>query len=206
MKDDNQLPGSHQKPVKTFEGHNNYITSLATFPDGKRIVTTSEDKTIRIWRLEAGAEIMKWVVKQYVWVLALLKDGKQVVSAEGELPDGIDEDDFDFDPNEVLDWQLWVRDVESGRVVTGPLEGHKSGVMTLDISLDRKVLASGSLDRTVVLWDSSTWQRKGRPSIASDFLRPANSALLPSKISKYGTWTKGSVLLNSRVTTTSIKQ
>ncbi|KIK41191.1 hypothetical protein CY34DRAFT_221553 [Suillus luteus UH-Slu-Lm8-n1] len=163
MKDDKKLPGSHQKPAKTFEGHKHNITSIAAFPDGKRIATASVDKTIRIWRLEDGAEMMKWVMEQHVLALVLLDKGKQVVSAEGETPDGFDEDDFNFDPNKVFVWRLWVRDVESGRVVAGPLEGHTSAVITLDMSPDGETLVSGSYDRTVILWDTSTWQKKGRP-------------------------------------------
>ncbi|KAG1858881.1 quinon protein alcohol dehydrogenase-like superfamily, partial [Suillus subluteus] len=160
MKDGKQLPGSQQKPVKTFEGHKHDITSIATSPDGMRIATGSLDKTIRMWRLEDGAE-MEWVVKQYVSALVISKNGKQVVSAEGELPAGFDEDGFDeddFDENDVLHWQLWVRDVESGRVVAGPLEGHTSIVLTLDISPDGEMLASAeSFSNTVILWDTSTW-------------------------------------------------
>jgi WD40 repeat protein len=165
MKDGKQLPRSHQKPIRTFEGHQDIIRYIATFPDGKRIVTGSLDKTIRIWRLEDGVEMRKWVVKQYVSTLVLLKNGEQVVSAEGELPTRFDEDDFDENDflNEVLDWQLWVRDVESGRVVAGPLEGHTNVVTTLDVSPDGEILASGSYDRTVILWDTSTWKRKGYP-------------------------------------------
>jgi len=165
MKDGKQLPGSHHKAVKIFKGHKESINSIATFPDGKRIATASFDKTIRIWRLEDGTEMTKWVVKQCVTALVLLKNGKQVVSAEGELPARIDEDDFDDNDllNEVLDWQLWVRDVESGRVVAGPLEGHTSWVTALEISPDGEILASGSYDRTVILWDTSTWKRKGHP-------------------------------------------
>ncbi|KAJ8580259.1 WD40 repeat-like protein, partial [Rhizopogon salebrosus TDB-379] len=49
---------------KTFEGHEEMITSIATFPDGKRIATGSVDKTIRIWRLEDGREMRKWVMKK----------------------------------------------------------------------------------------------------------------------------------------------
>jgi WD40 repeat protein len=171
MEGNKQLPGSHQKPVKTFEGHKKEVVSIATFPDGKRIATASLDKTIRIWRLDDGAEMMKWVMKQHVFALVLLDNGKQVVSAEGELPDGDDEDDFHFDPNDLLDWQLWVRDVESGRVVAGPLEGHTSIVITLDISPDEKMLVSGSFDRTVMLWDTSTWQRKGQPIWCGSHIR-----------------------------------
>jgi WD40 repeat protein len=165
MEDGKQLPDPHQKAVRTFEGHQRIIRNIVTFPDGKRIVTGSLDKTIRIWGLEDGAEMRKWVVKQFIGTLILLKNGEQVVSAEGELPARIDEDDFDDNDflNEVLHWQLWVRDVESGRVVAGPLEGHTTCVTALDISPDGEILASGSFDRTVILWDTSTWKRKGHP-------------------------------------------
>jgi len=164
IKDGKQLPGSHQKAVKIFEGHKKSIASIATFPDGKRIVTGSLDKTIRIWELEDSAEMMNWVVKQCVTALVLLKNGEQVVSAEGELPTRFDEDDFDEnDFHEVLHWQLCVRDVESGSVVAGPLEGHTNMVIVLDVSPDGEILASGSFDRTVILWDTSTWKRKGYP-------------------------------------------
>ncbi|KAG2749848.1 hypothetical protein P692DRAFT_20923088 [Suillus brevipes Sb2] len=98
MKNDKQLPASHQKPVKTFEGHSFHCN----FPDGKRIATASANKTIRIRRFEDGAEMMKW---QYTYALVLLDDGKQVVSAEGEAPDGVDEggfDETDFDLNNML--------------------------------------------------------------------------------------------------------
>lgn len=46
----------------------------------------------------------------------------------------MDEGDFDendFDPRNVLVSQLSVRDIDSGRVVTGSLEGHTSVVLTL---------------------------------------------------------------------------
>ncbi|KAG2752450.1 WD40 repeat-like protein [Suillus brevipes Sb2] len=42
------VPASHRKPVKTFEGYDGNIFSIATFPDGKRIATATADKTIRI--------------------------------------------------------------------------------------------------------------------------------------------------------------
>jgi WD40 repeat protein len=165
MKDGKQLPGLHQKAVKIFKGYKEDITSIATFPDGKRMATASIDETIRIWRLEDGTEMTKWVVKQCVTALVLLKNGEQVVSAEGEFSTRFDEDDFDENDllNQVLDWQLWVRDVESGRVVAGPLEGHTHFVNALDISPDGEMLASGSFDRTIILWDTSTWKRKGHP-------------------------------------------
>ncbi|KAG1858850.1 hypothetical protein F4604DRAFT_1906213 [Suillus subluteus] len=55
---------------------------------------------------------MEWVVRPHVGALVILKNGKQVVSAEGEFPAGVVEDasesdEDDFDENDRLDWQLW---------------------------------------------------------------------------------------------------
>ncbi|OJA14177.1 hypothetical protein AZE42_11039 [Rhizopogon vesiculosus] len=135
--------------VKIFTGHEDDVYALATFPDGERIATGSVDGTIRIWRLEDGREMKKWDVGKMVGTLAILRNGIYVVSAEGDSPRG------DFD--KTVYWQLWVRDAETGRVVAGPLNGHTNAVFTLDISPDHGILASGSIDRTVILWDTKTW-------------------------------------------------
>jgi WD40 repeat protein len=159
MKDGKKPTASQREPVKTFEGHEKEISSIATFPDGKRIATGSEDKTIRIWRVEDGREMRKWVMKKSVTAIAILRDGMQAVSAVGDIDDSSDEGDFD----ETVYWQLWVHDTGTGKVVAGPLHGHTRMVLTLDISPDGSILASGSFDRTVILWDTTTWQRKGHP-------------------------------------------
>jgi WD40 repeat protein len=166
MKDGKKLTASQREPVKTFKGHEKEISSIATFPDGKRIATGSYDKTIRIWRVEDGREMRKWVMKKSVTAIAILRDGMQAVSAVGEADDSSDEaddssDEEDFDETEC--WQLWVHDTGTGKVVAGPLHGHTSLVFALDISPDGGILASGSFDRTVILWDTTTWQRKGHP-------------------------------------------
>jgi WD40 repeat protein len=45
MKDMTQLIGlAHQNPVR-FDGHERNVTAIATFPDGERTATGSEDKT-----------------------------------------------------------------------------------------------------------------------------------------------------------------
>jgi WD40 repeat protein len=161
MNDGKKLTASQREPVKTFEGHEEAILSIATFPDGKRIATGSVDKTIRIWRLEDGREMRKWVMKKDVTAIAILRDGMQAVSAVGDniMDDSSVEEDFD----ETVYWQLWVHDTGTGKVVAGPLHGHTNAVLALDISPDGSILASGSFDRTVILWDTTTWQRKGHP-------------------------------------------
>ncbi|KAJ8582789.1 WD40 repeat-like protein [Rhizopogon salebrosus TDB-379] len=156
MKD--KLTTSQRKSVKTFEGHEEPIASIATFPDGKRIATGSFDKTIRIWRVNDGREMKKWVMKEHVTAIAILGDGMQVVSAVGNT-DGVSEEGLD----KTVYWPLWVHDIGTGRIIAGPLDGHTDTVAALDISPDGGILASGSMDRTVILWDTTTWQRKGVP-------------------------------------------
>jgi WD40 repeat protein len=44
-------------------------------------------------------------------------------------------------------------------------------VTALDISADGEILASGSYDCTVILWDTSTWKRKGHPLFCGSPIR-----------------------------------
>ena len=37
------------KCLKTLEGHSNSVTSVAYSPDGRKIISGSWDKTIKIW-------------------------------------------------------------------------------------------------------------------------------------------------------------
>ncbi|OJA12185.1 hypothetical protein AZE42_03945 [Rhizopogon vesiculosus] len=105
--------------------------TIATFPDGEKIATGSFDRTIRIWRVENGTELK---------------------NPEGPKPD-VHHLLFQYHQ-----WQLWVRDAETEKIIAGPLGSYTHMVMTIDISPDSGVLASGSLDRTVILWDTTTWK------------------------------------------------
>ena len=41
----------------TLTGHSNYVTSVAYSPDGKHIVTGSEDSTVKVWDSQTGKEV-----------------------------------------------------------------------------------------------------------------------------------------------------
>jgi hypothetical protein len=50
------VPNLHERSALT--GHGDQVTSAAFSPDGKRVVTASDDTTARIWDAETGREIV----------------------------------------------------------------------------------------------------------------------------------------------------
>ena len=43
--------------VRTLAGHSSYVTSVAISADGKRVVSGSWDKTVKIWDVETETEV-----------------------------------------------------------------------------------------------------------------------------------------------------
>ena len=54
-------------------------------PDGKRIVSGSEDNTVKVWHAQTGQETL--TLKGYsdlVWSVSFSPDGKRIVSGSGD--------------------------------------------------------------------------------------------------------------------------
>ena len=45
------------KQIRTLTGHKRRVSSLAFFPDGKKLASSSVDKTVRLWDVASGKEI-----------------------------------------------------------------------------------------------------------------------------------------------------
>jgi WD40 repeat protein len=120
--------------IMTLEGHTKFITSCAISPDGKRIVSGSGDKTLKIWDLESGAELatIKGHTKE-VKACAISPDGRRIISGSADMT-------------------LKVWDVETGAELA-LLEGHTDDVFSCAISPDGKRIISGSWDNTLKVWD-----------------------------------------------------
>jgi hypothetical protein len=67
--------------IRTFEGHLDYVMSVAFSPDGRYIVSGSGDTTLKLWEIESGGLIhsFEWH-RGFVISVAFSPDGKYIVS------------------------------------------------------------------------------------------------------------------------------
>ena len=140
------LESSAQAPriVVNPLGHSAKIHNLIFTPDGHRIVSVSEDKTIRIWQAETG-EMLKKFESQIgegpegmFYSSALSPDGKLLAVAGYKVESETE--------NYII-----IIDLEKGTQVSTAI-GHSDIITTLSFSGNGKYLASGGADNTVKIW------------------------------------------------------
>jgi len=123
----------------TLKGHAGAVHSVAFSPDGKRIVSGSGDRTVKVWDAGTGQEIRSLTGHAGdVHGVAISADGRRIVSGSG-------------------DRTVKVWDAESGQALR-TLKGHAAVVFRVAISLDGKRIVSGSGDRAVKVWDAESGQ------------------------------------------------
>lgn len=73
-------PAGSSALIRTFTGHTYYVEACAFSPDGKRIVSSSWDKTLKLWNSETGEELNTLRGHTHsVHACAFSPDGKRIV-------------------------------------------------------------------------------------------------------------------------------
>jgi WD40 repeat protein len=142
-------------------GHMAAINDIAFTPDGKQLVSASDDKTIRVWSLQTGKTErvlygeMEAGESGKIASMAISPDGKWLAAGVRSNPEKTD------------NFAIRLYDFASGAIVT-LLKGHKQPVVALAFSPNSKYLISGSEDNRAMLWDIAKQSRIDPPLLGHD--------------------------------------
>jgi WD40 repeat protein len=113
------------------------VNSVTFSQDGSRVISGSDDNTVRIWNATTG-EVEADLKGHTDWVrsVAFAQDGSRVVSGS--------------DDKTVRIWNATTGEVEA------ELKGHTDWVMSVAFAQDGSRVVSGSYDKTVRIWNATT--------------------------------------------------
>jgi WD40 repeat protein len=154
---------------------------VALTPDGRRAMSGSRQKTLRVWDLETGRCLRTLKGhKDWVWSVAFTPDGRRTVSRTGDKALRV----WDLETGQCLrsleghtdvvssvaltpdgrravfgsgDKTLRVRDLETGRCLR-TLEGHTDRILSVALTPDGRRAVSASGDKTLRVWDLESGQ------------------------------------------------
>jgi predicted Ser/Thr protein kinase len=118
--------------LEPLRGHGNGVQSVAISPDGKSIVSSSYDKTLRLWDLASRTERATLFKGEECNGAVFSPDGRSIAAG-------------------FWDGSVRVWDTEGFRSRT--IMGHRLQIRGLAFSSDSRLLASASTDRTVRIRD-----------------------------------------------------
>jgi WD40 repeat protein len=129
----------HNHEKHDLLGHTDAIGSVAFSPDGRRVVTGSDDYTARVWDLAAPAPtpILLSGHQGPIRSAAFSPDGRQVVTGS-------------------QDGTARVWDVSTTPPQFVVLEGHRGPITSVAFSRDGRRVVTGSDDYTARIWDLAT--------------------------------------------------
>ncbi len=163
----------------TLRGHTAAVYRMTLSPDGRILVSSSNDNTVRLWDMESGRLLRTLEHRGDVVCVAWSPDGRMLATGT-------------FSGKKVYQWDattgrqirvlgehgkevLWVAWSPDGRMLAScsgdrtirlwdpgngralrKLDGHKNEVESVAWSPDSRRLCSGSRDDTVRLWDAET--------------------------------------------------
>jgi WD40 repeat protein/tetratricopeptide (TPR) repeat protein/tRNA A-37 threonylcarbamoyl transferase component Bud32 len=134
----------HLPPLQAVFSHENRVRAVAFSPDGKTILTGSQDNTARLWDAASGQPVGQPMRHQFgIPSVAFSPDGRRVLTGSDDKT-----------------VRLW--DAATGQSIGRPLQ-HQDAVSAVAFSPDGKTALTGSSDKTARLWDVATSKPIGKP-------------------------------------------
>jgi WD40 repeat protein len=130
------LDGTNLAVVRRLEGHEDTVFHVAFSPDGLRLVTSSQDWTARVWRVDGRLEHTFYGHTDAVTTAAFDRVGRRVITGSS---DGI-----------VRVWRL------DAPAVPTVLRGHTGQVRFAAFTPDGDHVVTASMDRTTRVWSLPT--------------------------------------------------
>jgi WD40 repeat protein len=168
------------RPITPPMRHRKYVNHAAFSPDGRRVVTASQDSTAQVWDAITGQPVTPPLVHpDVVWDASFSPDGHRVItiSSDARLWDastgqlllkypGGHFASFSPDGRRVVTRgvrsTVRVCDATTGQTVT-PLLPHGNWVMLASFSPDGRRVVTADLDGTVRLWHATTGEPLSPP-------------------------------------------
>ena len=149
---------AHHRSTR-LTGHTSEVYSAAFSGDGRLLVSTGLNRTIRVWDV-ATAKCVRALTghTDTIFTVKLHPDGTRLASGG-------------------RDRAVWLWDLATGQEVAR-LEGHTNYVFDLAFSPDGKRLISGSGDHTVRIWDTEPPARRQQARREAETLRPEAERLV----------------------------
>ena len=142
---------SSGRNVATLRGHADLVQCVAFSPDGASILSCSADKSTRLWAVGSGAEVRRFVRhSSSVNTVSFSPHGDFILSGSCAERDA---------KRRCVRGSLMLWETQTGRMLA-EFTGHNSSVVAVTFSPSGRFALSGSLDKTLKLWDVSEWTQR----------------------------------------------
>ena len=161
------------RKLSTIAAHQDFVSGLAFSPTGNRLISTSADKTDGIFDAKTGKELKR--LKDHadaIFALATSPTGNEAFVAGGRFEGGV----AGLDKLDIAE-KRGVTSMHQGDLLES-YAGNDAAVVSMAITFDGTVLATGDLTGVVRFWETGTG---GQANLDEGFNNIANDARAAAK-------------------------